>query len=120
MGILKIKNFKASAMFLDNSRKVVEQMSGYNSFLPENINQVSNELFSLEGVYVCDSPSLNGKATRTERSMSDTDIIKCVKRYLDMGAEIYMYTYYGLRQDFGKPEPSLTNTYWWRFVAIKK
>jgi hypothetical protein len=119
MGILKIKDFKASAIFLENSRKAVEQMSGYDSFLPENFKQISNDLFSLEGVYASDSLCINEKYARTDRSLSDKHIINSVKGYLDLGAEVHMYCYYGLRQGVVGRQ-GMINTYWWRFITIKK
>jgi len=118
VGILKIRNFKASVMFLENSKEAVEAMSGCDSFLPENIKDISNELFSLKGVYACDSPVIDGRPVRTERSLSDTAILKNVKSYLNKGAEVHMYQYYGLKQGVG--ELGLINTYWWRFMATKK
>ena len=118
MGILKIKEFKSSDLFLKNSIKSVEQMGGYDSFLPDNFKQISNELFSLSGVYASDSLCINGKYARTDRSLSDKHIINSVKGYLSLGAEVYMYCYYGLRQGVGMP--GMTNTYWWRFIIIKK
>ena len=117
MGILKIKDFKSAEMFLLNSIKEVEHR-GSDAFIPENFKQISDELFSLDGVHVCNSPVVNDKPTRTERNLSNTSILQNIKSYLNKGAEVHMYQYYGLRQEV-VGLPGITNTYWWRFIAIK-
>jgi len=114
--------------FMENSKEVAEK--GGEFFLPENIEEIANELFSMDKVYICRYPCDNhfneegefvGEySTNTQRSLSKDGILKDVKHYLSQGATVYVYLYYGMKQGVAVGDSfENKNTYWWRIITKK-
>jgi len=113
--------------FIENSK---ELNKGDECFLPENIEEVANELFSTDKVYLCRYPCddhfneegefIGEYPTHTKRSLDKNDILKDVKYYLGEGATVYVYVYYGRKQTVVVGDSfEKKNTYWWRIIAKK-
>jgi len=102
----------------------------------ENYDEIIDELFSMDNVYVATTPCddhfskfgewIGEYPTNTYRSLNERDIINSVKDYLDKGAVIYLYMFYMMKQDIVKdydPETKESildkdvNTYWWRLIT---
>jgi hypothetical protein len=118
--------------FIKNSQECV--MNGHKgSFVPTNMVEIANELFSLNNVFVALTPSeyfFNEKGeyvgeypSITNRSLDSRGIVEDVKKYLALGATVYLYTYFGITTDICKGQTEVekdVKTYWWRMVTKKE
>jgi len=117
--------------FLKNCDENIKR-GGESYFLPDNIKEVTSELFSLGKVFVALYPCddfFNEKGefvaelpTYTWRSLNSEEVIKSVKSYLEKGAVVYMYLFYGMLSDIvvDKEIKSDVKTYWWRMITKKE
>lgn len=107
-------------------------------YKPDNFDEIVDEIFSMENVYVALAPcedhfnklgECTGEyLTDTFRSLDEREIINCIKSYLNQGAAIYLYLFYQMKQgvvagfDYKKNEPIINedvNTYYWRMIKKK-
>lgn len=126
-------------IFIENSLKAVENNPDFN-FAPENLEEVANELFSLDNVFVSRKPveyyfNKEGEFveeifTRTDRGRIEFDneeynlnqFSKSVKNYLEKNAVVYLYCYYGMKLDLFDGDTINKNfkTFWWRVIYKKE
>jgi hypothetical protein len=120
--------------FLDNCREAVEKNKDEGNgtyYLPDNIEEIAEELFSMDNVHVAMTPCddhfnkdgewVTEEPTHSYRGLDDKDIIKTVKRYLDEGAVVYIYVFYYMKngvvyQDYVDWD---AKCYWWRLIRKK-
>jgi hypothetical protein len=125
-----IKNSKECAVSYKDSKHD-------KGFIPGNLKEIANELFSMDKVYVAQAPcedyfSKEGKwidvlPASVFRSLDSHAIIESVKEYLKKGAVVYLYTYYGLVQNVCEGNNKANEyifkkrrTYWWRMIVKKE
>lgn len=111
--------------FLKNSKDFVKDYNMPDKcIVPDNLEEIANELFSLDNVYVALAPcedyfDKEGEyvaefPTRSYARLGSRDIIGIVKDFLGQGAIVYMYTYYCLITDIGDDKD--VKTYWCRIL----
>jgi hypothetical protein len=117
--------------FLENCKECLKRGTG-DYFLPDDLEEITNELFSLNNVYVALYPwddyfNKEGEfvtecSTHCYKSLSSREVVNSVKSYLEKkDAVIYMYSYYGIMADiFVDNEKNNVKTYWWRMITKKE
>jgi hypothetical protein len=119
--------------FLKNCRdkECLSYIDSEQYFEPDNLEEVTNEIFSRDKVYVALTPCedyfdkegnhVREIATFTGRSLDKNDIIKKIDWYLNEGAVVYVYLFYGLKLGIGGVVESnpIKETYWWRMACTK-
>ena len=122
--------------FTENSKEAVKNGTE-ESFVPENFEEITNEIFSLDNVFVSIYPceyyfNKDGEfvaeyPTNTYRSLNPREIVDRIKERLEQQYVVYVYTYFGLLCDIVNGEEDGitifdkdTKTYWWRMISKKE
>ena len=124
-------------IFIDNSIKASKVAnSSYYNFVPENLEEMAQKLFSLDNVFVSRKPMeyyfndegnfekeifvCTDRGKLGEKEVRLNQFYESVKRYLDRGAYIYLYCYYGMNLGVvTSGTVSNEDTYWWRMAKVK-
>ncbi len=128
---------KTVTEYRERTIKQYGEITGDKYFVPDDLEQFANELLSIDNVYIALTPNIHyfnkfGEYVEdinvsVRRGSANFDykkeILDVIKtHYLDHGAVVYFYVYYGLLSGicdgWGENMKIIkdVNTYWWRMT----